>query len=115
MDDVWRIELEISRLTIDKPQLARLEDALRETFPELNANCAARSGRLAVRATDTSIAPTEALERVLTRISSALDLAGIDIERESEVTNVTMGRDAAMRELATSLPRGDSWPLSASR
>jgi len=55
------------------------------------------------------------LERVLTRISSALELAGIDIERESEVTNVTMGRDAAMRELATSLPRGDSWPLSASR
>jgi hypothetical protein len=88
----WTIGVEISGSKIDSAQLGRLVEFLKREFPDYETDCAMWSGFLAVDATVRSPTLPEALESALRAIDLAFDETGVDANRASEITNVTMRR-----------------------
>jgi hypothetical protein len=88
----WVVEIEISGASIDAGGLVRLEKAF-ERVPHFEADCALWSRLLAVQGViESSEDPREALASALKMVSSAFDEAGIDMDRASEITNVSIRR-----------------------
>jgi hypothetical protein len=89
----WAVEIEISGASIDAGGLVRLEKAFERDVPHFEADCALWSQLLAVQGVvESSEDPREALASALKMMSSAFDEAGIDMDRASEITNVSIRR-----------------------
>lgn len=108
----WTVGIEIGSTRIDAEGLVRLEEAFRRDVPHFEADCALWSQLLAVRGfVESSEDPREGLAFALETVSSVFDKAGIDIDRASEITSVTMLR-AGQRTPAS---HGDSLPQALLR
>jgi hypothetical protein len=91
----WTVGIEISGTRIDGEGLVRLEQAFKGDVPHFEADCALWSHLLAVQGVvESSEDPREALASALATVSSVFDKAGIDINRASAITTVSMRRAA---------------------
>ena len=103
----WTIGIEVSGVRIEAEGLLRLEDVFKSNFPDLGADCAIWSGRLAIQMAVRAPSPPEALESALRTIEFAFAETGVDINRTAVIYTLTM-RDV-LRESwspgADSLPR----------
>jgi hypothetical protein len=107
----WTIGVEITGSRVDGEGLTRLVEVFEREFPDFETDCALWSGWLGVHTTVTAPTPAEALEAALKAIDFAFDEAEIDMNRSSEIVNVTMHR---ARRLAV-VPDGDSLPQALLR
>jgi hypothetical protein len=102
----WIVGIQLSGARIDGERLIRLENVFRSQFSDFDADCALWSGWLAVQGVVQSGTPIEALESALATINSAFDEARLDMDRVSEITDVTMRRARGMSASEEdSLPR----------
>jgi hypothetical protein len=101
----WSIGVQIVGSKIDSAGLVRLVEFFEREFPDYEPDCTMWSGRLAISATVRSPSSPEALESILKAINLALDETGIDVERLSEITSMTLRPASPTPAVPDALPQ----------